>query len=138
MADLKRWSQGEITRMRLEIDKLFDELCSDFDLPEMFCRMKGDIELWEEGNTLVARLELCKINPDDVTVVVLEQQLVITAEFVEVVRGRRRTRVFRKEVRLPCAVRTDEVSAEFAAGALVVRLPKCASQYSQFVRIIKK
>jgi HSP20 family protein len=100
--------------------------------------MKGDLELWEEGNALVARMELCKINPDDVTVVVLEQQLVITAEFVEVVKGRRRTRVFRKEVKLPCAVRTDEVSAEFAEGVLVVRLPKCASQYSQFVRIIKK
>ena len=49
MADLKRWSRDEISRMRGEMDRLFDELCSDFDLPVMFCRIAGDLDLKEEG-----------------------------------------------------------------------------------------
>lgn len=138
MADLKRWSRGEITRMRLEIDRLFDELCSDLDLPAMICRMSGDIELWEEGDTLVARMETHGVDPGDITVAVLDRLLVITARTVETVGGRSRSRAFRKEIKLPCVIRTEEVQVEFAKGALVVRLPKCASQYARIVRLIKK
>ena len=29
MPDLKRWSRDEISRMRREMDSLFDELCAD-------------------------------------------------------------------------------------------------------------
>ncbi|ADU62712.1 MAG: Hsp20/alpha crystallin family protein [Pseudodesulfovibrio sp.] len=138
MADLKRWGQGEITRIRLEMDRLFDELCFDLDLPAMICRMSGDIELWEEGDTLVARMELHGVAPGDVSVVVLERLLVITARMVETVGGRSRSRAFRKEIKLPCAIRTEEAQVEFAQGVLVIRLPKCASQYVQIVRLIKK
>jgi HSP20 family protein len=137
MADLKRWSQGEITRMRLEIDKLFDEFCSDFDLPAMYCRMSGDIELWEDGDVLIARLELYNIDPDDVSVGVFEHLLVVTARAVEVIGGHRHSRAFRKELKLPCAVRSDEVVAEFADGVLEIRLPKCAVN-GRIIRIIKK
>lgn len=138
MADLKRWSRGEITRMRLEIDRLFDELCSDLDLPAMICRMSGDIELWEEGDTLVARMETRGVDPGDISVAVLDRLLVITARTVETVGGRSRSRVFRKEIKLPCAIRTEEVQVEFAKGALVVRLPKFVPQYARIVRLIKK
>lgn len=138
MGDLKRWSRGEITRMRLEIDRLFDELCSDLDLPSMICRMTGDIELWEEGDTIVARMEMHGVDPEDVSVAVLERLLVITARKVETAGGRSRSRSFRKEIKLPCAIRTEEVQVEFVSGALVARLPKCTSHYAQILRLIKK
>lgn len=138
MADLKRWSRGEITRMRLEMDRLFDELCSDLDLPAMICRMTGNIEMWEEGDTLVARMELHGVDPGDISVAVLERLLVITARKVETAYGRSRSRAFRKEITLPCAIKTEEVQVEFAKGTLVVRLPKCASHYAQIVRLNKK
>ncbi|MUM78444.1 Hsp20 family protein [Pseudodesulfovibrio sp. F-1] len=136
MADLKRWSRGEITRMRLEIDRLFDELCLDFDLPAMVCRMTGDIELWEEDDALVCRMELGAIDPDDVTVMATGRLLAITAEVSEVEGSRRRSRAFRREIRLPCAIRADEVEVAFADSVLLVRLPRCTRQH--IVRIIKK
>ncbi len=71
MADLKRWSRDEIARMRKEMDRLFDDLCTDFDLPVMFCRIAGDLDLREEGDVLIARLELGNIKPDDVHVTVM-------------------------------------------------------------------
>ena len=138
MADLKRWSQDEITRMRREMDRLFDDLCTDFDLPVMFCRMAGDLDLIEEGDTLVARFELGSMNPDDVNVSVFDRRLLIAAKTVEHFGAKRKTHTFRKEIKLPCVIRTDEVQAEFAEGVLEVRLPKCPSQQGQKVKINKK
>ena len=137
MADLKRWSRGEISRMRSEMDKLFDELCSDFDLPVMFCRIAGDLDLREEGDVLVARLELGNMNPEDVEVSVHERRLIISAEYVETHGKVRSSRTFRKEMRLPCIIRPDGVEAVFNDGVLTVRLPKCASQLGQRITITR-
>lgn len=138
MADLKRWSQDEISRMRHEMDRLFDDLCTDFDLPVMFCRMAGDLDLREEGDTLVARMELGNMNPEDVNVSVFDRQLLISAESVLVEAGHKRTHTFRKELKLPCIIRTDEVEADFKDGVLEVRLPKCRHQKGQKIEIMKK
>ncbi|MBG0789360.1 MAG: Hsp20/alpha crystallin family protein [Desulfovibrionaceae bacterium] len=137
MADLKHWSRGEIARMRSEMDRLFDELCSDFDLPVMFCRIAGDLDLREEGDVLVVRLKLGNMNPDDVRVSVLERRLIISAEYADKRGGVRSMRTFRKELRLPCIIRTDEVDAAFKDGVLTVRLPKCVSQIGQRINIIR-
>lgn len=138
MDDLKRWSRGEISRMRSEMDRLFDELCSDFDLPVMFCRIAGDLDLREDGDVLVARLELGNMNPEDVKVSVHERRLIISAEYVET-RGKvRSSRTFRKELRLPCIIRTDGVEAAFKDGVLTVCLPKCPSQLGQPIDITRK
>ncbi len=138
MPDLKRWSRDEISRMRREMDSLFDELCADFDLPVMFCRIAEDIDLREEGDTLVARLELLNMNPDDVSVSVLDRQLTISAKTVIVETGHQKTHTFRKEIKLPCIIRPDDVEADFHDGILEVRLPKCPRQHGQIIKIIKK
>ncbi len=138
MADLKRWSRDEISRMRSEMDRLFDDLCSDFDLPVMYCRIAGDLDLREEGDTLVVRLELGNMNPEDVHVSVLERRLIISAESVEMDGSIRSSRTFRKELRLPCIIRTDDVAASFKDGTLQVRLPKCVSQTGQKIEIKRK
>jgi len=138
MADLKRWSRDEISRMRKEMDRLFDDLCLDFNLPAMVCRMTGDLELREEGNTLVARMEMGNLNPDDVDVAVFERLLVISAKSVMKNGNRLEKQTFRKEVKLPCLVLPSDVIAEFNDGVLEVRLPKCPKQSGQIVTIIRK
>lgn len=138
MADLKSWSQDEIVRMRREMDRLFDDLCTDFDLPSMVCRMTGDLDLREEGGTLIVLMEMGTMNPEDVNVTVHERDLIISARSVEVSGNRRETRTFRKEVKLPCIIRPDEVVAEFDNGTLEVRLPKCPTQSGQQIQIRKK
>lgn len=138
MATLKRWSQDEISRMRTEMDRLFDDLCSDFDLPAMLCRMTGDLELLEEDDMLVARLELGHIDPDDVSVSVFDRRLIIHAESVASAGKHRKTHSFKKEIKLPCIIRTEDVHAEFNDGVLRVRLPKCPRQRGTSVTIMKK
>ncbi|EGB13614.1 heat shock protein Hsp20 [Pseudodesulfovibrio mercurii] len=138
MADLKRWSRDEISRMRSDVDRLFDDLCADFNLPSLFCRMAGDLILDEEDDTLVVRLELGNMNPEDVHVSVMERQLSIVAETRQSGPGHASTHSFHKELRLPCRIDTDGVRAEFDDGVLVVRLPKCADQSGQRIRISRK
>lgn len=138
MADLKRWSQDEITRMKREMDRLFDDLCMDFDLPVMFCRIAGDLDLREEGDILIARLELGNMNPDDVNVTVHDRRLIITAKTVQTDDSRSSAHSFSKELKLPCIIRPQDVSAEFQNGVLEVRLPKCPTQQGQTVKIVKK
>lgn len=138
MADLKRWSRDEISRMRNEMDRMFDDLCVDFDLPAMVCRMTGDLDLREEGNTLIARMELGNMNPEDVDVSVFERRLIISAKSVSRTDNRTKTQTFRKEVRLPCIVRPGDVEAQFKDGVLEVHLPKCPTQVGQIVKITRK
>ena len=138
MADLKRWSRDEISRMRREMDRLFDELCSDFDLPVMVCRMAGDLCLREEDDILVVRLELGNMNPDNVNVSVRERRLVISAESARETPSRRQSQTFRKELRLPCVIDPSGVKAEFNDGILEVRLPKCAGGLGHIIKITKK
>lgn len=138
MADLKRWSQDEIVRMRREMDRMFDDLCTDFDLPSMVCRMTGDLDLQESGDTLIVLMEMGNMNPEDVKVTVHERHLVISAQSIEVNGSRSELRTFRKEVKLPCIIRTDDVEAEFDEGTLKVRLPKCPTQSGQQIIIKKK
>jgi len=128
MADLKRWSRDEIARMRKEMDRLFDDLCTDFDLPVMFCRIAGDLDLREEGDVLIARLELGNIKPDDVHVTVMGHRLIISAESIIDAVGHRKTHTFRKEIGLPCLIRPEGVKAEFDDGVLEVRLFKCSAR----------
>jgi len=138
MADLKHWSRDEISRMRKEMDRLFNDLCMDFDLPTMFCRVTGDLDLREEGDTLVARFELGNMNPDDVDVSVFERRLIILAKSEAHAGNNMKSNTFRKEVRLPCVIRPKDVKAEFKDGVLVVSLPKCPTQIGQIVKITKK
>lgn len=138
MPDLKRWSRDEIARMRREMDRLFDELCTDFDLPVMVCRMAGDLCLKDEKDILVVRLELGNMNPDNVKISVQNRQLVISAECARETGKLLESQSFRRELSLPCDINADGVEVELMNGTLEVRLPKSPAKQGQTVKIIKK
>ena len=78
------------------------------------------------------------MNPEDVRVSVHERRLIITAEYAEEKGRIKRSRTFRKEMRLPCIIRTGEVKAAFREGVLTVWLPRCDSQVGQSIEIKRK
>ncbi|MEF2229504.1 MAG: Hsp20/alpha crystallin family protein [Pseudodesulfovibrio sp.] len=138
MADLKRWSRNEIGRMRRDMDRLFDELCADFDLPILMCRMAGDLEICDGGDVLVARLELGTLNPDSVRVSVEDRRLIIRADSTLAASGRRESRAFHKEIRLPCRIDSEGVKVGFADGVLEILLPKSNRRFGALVTIVKR
>ena len=138
MDDLKRWTRNEIGRMRRDMDRLFDELCADFDLPVMMCRMTGDLELRDEAGVLVARLELGAMNPDSVQVSVEDRRLIIQADTAVAANGRHQTHACRKEIRLPCPIDPEGARIGFADGVLEIRLPKSKRRISALVTIVRR
>ncbi len=87
---------------------------------------------------MIARLELGNVDPDDVDVSVLDRRLIIAATTVETAGEHKKTHRFRKEIKLPCVIRTNEVQAAFNDGVLEVCLPKCPTQRGQIIKVIKK
>ena len=138
MDDLKRWSRNEIGRMRRDMDRLFDDLCADFDLPVMMCRMTGDLELREEAGILVARLELGAMNPESVQVSVEDRRLIIQADSAAPANGLHRAHAFRKEIRLPCPIDPEGARIGFAEGVLEIRLPKSKRRIATLVTIVRR
>jgi len=138
MADLKRWSRDEISRMRRDMDRMFDDLCTDFNLPLMLCRMTGDLELVEEKGVLVARMALGTMNPDTVRVTAHDRRLIIEAQSIVEEGHRREARSFSKEIRLPCRIQANGVEMRFVNGILEVRLPKCRPEIGRLVHLLKR
>lgn len=120
MADLRHWSRDEIGRIRDSVDRLFDDLCRDLDLPLMTCRMNGDLDVREEKDELIIRLELGSIRPDEVRVAVSGDRLIISGAMDRP----RSLRTFRRETTLPCPVREDLMEYRYEADVLEMRLPK--------------
>lgn len=138
MADLKRWSRDEISRMRRDMDRMFDDLCADFNLPVMLCRMTGDLELVEEKGMLVARMALGSMNPDSVRVTARDRRLIIQAQSVVEEGHRREARTYSKEIRLPCRIDADGADVRFAEGVLEVRLPKLRPEIGRLAHLLKR
>lgn len=138
MPNLKLWSQEELEKLKRNVDRLFDDLCRDFDLPTMHHHVVGDLKFFEEGGELVATMKIADMNPEDVMITVHENRLLIAGE-AEVNEGpRSERRMFKREVRLPCRVEPEDVKAVFDGGLLEIRLPRCRNPHGRIVRIIRK
>ncbi|WP_147821504.1 Hsp20/alpha crystallin family protein [Salidesulfovibrio onnuriiensis] len=138
MPDLKLWSQTELEKLKRNVDRLFDDLCRDFDLPSMHHRVVGDLKFFEQGGELVATMKISNMDPDDLMITVHDRRLFIAAETEEREGGRTERRMFRREVRLPCRVDPEDVKAVFDDGILEIRLPRCKNPHGRIVRIVRK
>ncbi len=138
MPDLKLWSQTELEKLKRNVDRLFDDLCRDFDLPTMHHQVVGDLKFFEQGEDFVATMKIAHMDPEDVMITVHENRLLIAGE-TKVKEGPcRESRMFRREVRLPCKVDPEDVKAVFDDGILEIRLPRCKNPHGRIVRIVRK
>lgn len=138
MPDLKLWSQTELEKLKRNVDRLFDDLCRDFDLPSMHHQVVGDLKFFEKGGELVATMKIEGMDPDDLMVTVQEHRLLIAGE-AEVREGPcSERRMFQREVRLPCKVDPEDVKAVFDDGMLEISLPRCKNPQGRVVRVVKK
>jgi HSP20 family protein len=138
MPNLKLWSQSELEKLKRNVDRLFDDFCSDFELPAMHDRMAGDLVFSNEHGEFVARMEIPGMKADDLVVTVHDGRMVISGEAECESGGTRTHRMFKKEVRLPCRVDAAEVRAVFEGGILEIHLPQCRNPYGHLVRVDSK
>ena len=91
------------------------------------------LELAEDGDDLVVRVEVPGADPDDLDIDVTSHTLTVRGEIRQQDEGRgtvyhseRRYGRFQRSVSLPVAIDPDHASAHFKQGLLEVRLPRAA------------
>ncbi|MCK4785433.1 MAG: Hsp20 family protein [Desulfobacteraceae bacterium] len=146
MSGLILWKDQEMSKLRRDIDRLFDRCRSDFGV----CRFLGEvsegfsIKLTESEDTLIVRAELEGVNPENLDVS-------ITNDILLTIRGekkigtdeesgyyhsvKRRFTSFTRTFRLPCRVRVGEIKATYKKGILNIIMPKWKPQKARGIKV---
>ena len=124
MGDFRIWKDGELQKLKGDLDEMYDSLCCKLGLAESLS-LKGelaDLEIIEEKSAWILRVRLAFVPPDTVYVALTADTMIIfgrgfsedSEEYVN----------FRNSFSLPvdCDIRLAEV--KFAEGALWVHLPR--------------
>lgn len=126
MPGLKLWGEEQLARMKQDMDRLFEALCTDFGLPPASPLDEAGLSLARTASEIVIRLAAPDLSPEDFSVSVNARRLVITGHSArKEPDGTLTTRTLRREIYLPCPVQADQVSASYENGVVEVRLPRC-------------
>jgi HSP20 family protein len=128
-----------LASFRNEMDRLFDTFLREpfgaMDWPQWGAgKWSPAIDIAEDEKELTVRAELPGIDPKDLDVTVVNNQLVLSGEKREssetkekgVYHSETRYGSFRRTLPLPEGVDTEHVDAQYANGVLTLRLPKTA------------
>jgi HSP20 family protein len=146
---LIRWQP----RSDLSIDPFFDRL--DRQVSEMFGdwpfertaqRWYPAMDMVEEKDRLVLRLELPGIDPKDVEINLQGNLLTIQGERKEeselkegtILKRERRIGSFQRTLQLPYGVQSDKVKATYDKGVMTINLPKVEAQVGRQIPVEAK
>jgi HSP20 family protein len=144
MANIVRWNPfREMTTMQSALDKFFDEAWERW--PEMrFGENALALDVDETDQQYVVTTDLPGVKPDNIHVTVHDEVLTIGAEIPEetvehkeqrsLVRERRYGR-FSRSIRLPQAVDSGKVEADYKDGTLKLTLPKSAESHVKTIPV---
>ena len=135
MSELILWKNQEMGKMRRDMERMFNRFWSDFGV----CLFPGEvaegpfIDLSETKDSLILRVELPGIDPEEVEISVTDRTLVIKGEKKEESveknayyhRVERRFGSFSRSLQLPCKVEMDQIKAKYDKGVLKIVMPKC-------------
>jgi HSP20 family protein len=115
-------------QLRSEMDRLLGSF-----MGPAFDGMRGQpaVNVWDDGDVLMAEMELPGVKAEQIDVSVERDQLTIKVERPEVAeedityhRRERPTGSFSRVLTLPCEINSEGVEADLKNGVLTLRLPK--------------
>jgi HSP20 family protein len=129
--------------LRQEFDDLFGRLATDWDGKWLTSDFKAACDLSETADAFQIRMDVPGIKPDDITVQVTGDTVHVSGERKEEKeekaktyhRVERRSGKFSEIVRLPGAVKDENVQAEFHEGVLTITLPKTEASKTRTVKV---
>jgi HSP20 family protein len=143
--------QGELSPMialRNEMDRLFDSFVREpfgaIDWPAWTAgKWSPAVDVAEDDKEVTVRAELPGIDPKDIEVSVVGNEVVLSGEKKEssetkekgVYHSETRYGSFRRTVPLPEGVDTEHVDAQYANGVLTLRLPKTAPAATKRIEV---
>ena len=145
MSELILWKNQEISKMRRDMQRLFNRFWYGFGV-QMFPEEAGgisSIDLFETEDILTIKAVFPGINPEDMDISVTEDTLFIQGEMREETvektagyqRVQRRSGSFSRTISLPCRIKVDKIKAVYKEGILKITMPKCEPDKAQGVRI---
>jgi HSP20 family protein len=145
MSELILWKQQEITRLREEMNQLFDECRSGLEKRLFAGERIGlpHIELYDTADTLTAHADLPHAEPGDLDITVTSDTLTIKVERKKnsvggtgsYQRFEQRFDSLSRTLRLPCKVRASDSTATFRGGKLDVVMPKMTREQARRIEI---
>jgi HSP20 family protein len=128
-----------------EIEKWFEEEWPELEWPEFrFPKIRTPrMDIYEEGNNIVAEVELPGIDPKNIEVEVKDNVLRVEAKEEEKKEVREKgyfkkeigRRYFKRQVLLPAEVQGEKAEAEYADGILKIVIPKAAPKKEEKKKI---
>jgi HSP20 family protein len=135
MTELIIWKNKEMDKMKRDVERLFDRMWMNFGstLSSGLTTLWPSLDIYETEDTVVVRVELPGVDPNDVHISVTDQTLHLRGEKkldrvrsgVHFYRGERRFGSFSRTVELPCPLEAEEIEATYEKGVLMIVMPKC-------------
>lgn len=125
-----------IGQLRREMDRLIGDFFGPGGASQAFFPTRGfpALNIWEQGEALVAEAEVPGVKPEDVDVSVVGGELIIKGRRddsqqagASYHRRERSVGEFSRTVRLPVEIDADKVQASLQDGVLRITLPKAAA-----------
>lgn len=121
---------SELRTLQREMNRLFEGTA-----PGLSARPLPALNLWSDGEQALVSLELPGVDPNDIEISVLRDELTLKAERKvpelgeETVchRAEREAGSLVRSLRLPFEVENDKVSANYERGVLTITLPRAES-----------
>jgi len=145
MSELILWKNQEISKMRRDMQRLFNRFWYGFGV-QMSPEEGGgipSIDLSETEDTLTIKAVFPGIKPEDMDISVTEDTLFIQGEIREEAveknanyqRVEKRSGSFSRTISLPCRIKVDEIKAVYKEGILKITMLKCEPDKARGVRI---
>jgi HSP20 family protein len=109
---------------------------------------QGGLDLYEEGNNLMVRMEIPGFSDEDLDVTIEDNVLTVSGkkEVSEEEKDKKRkyyrreisSRSFRRSVQLPVKINASEVEASYEKGVLALNMPKAQEVLPTKVSVLKK
>jgi len=145
MTELIIWKNKEMDKMRKDVERLFDRMWMEFGstLSSGLTTLGPSLDIFETADSLVVRVELPGVDPNDVQLSVKGRTLELRGEKklehvrtgVRFHRVERRFGSFSRSVELPCAVEVDEINATYEKGVLMIVMPKSKDRDGKAVKV---
>lgn len=143
MLTRSRSVQGELERMRKEMDRIWDRFSQEFSTSTLEQDWNPPLDLMETESSLVAEIEVPGINPDKIDISITTDVLTFTGEKKKEVENKgksyhlveRTYGKFSRSIRLPTTVNPDQVEARYKDGILRITLSKTEVAKSKRIEV---
>jgi len=144
VSGLTLWTNKEISKLKRDMDCLYDRMCRDFGISQLMDSLREGplVNITETKDSFVVKADLPDLGPEDLNVSVTDDLLIIKGEKGKKISyktdGVQQIESFSSRVRLPSRVKIENVRAKYKEGVLEIVQPKYRASASLPVKILKK